>query len=130
MGWGYSEKAKEMIGPMVKKKEVLLSDESIANRRHGFLGSNLLRHLCIDGYEVAALKRRSSCLDRVREFEHDAAWYDADEIDLALPFQRHGHFDAVIMSSTCYGRKKTSLLLYSLSQIQPLFCVAGKSNIF
>jgi nucleoside-diphosphate-sugar epimerase len=81
----------------------------------GFLGSNLLRRLCMDGHEVAALKRRSSRLERVSEFSNVAAWYNADEIDLALPFQRHGHFDAVIHTATRYGRNNepTSLILES-----------------
>lgn len=70
----------------------------------GFLGSNLLRILCQEGHDIAALKRRASCLDRVQTFKHDATWYNADEIDLALPFKRHGRFDAVIHTATCYGR--------------------------
>jgi len=96
----------------------------------GFLGSNLLRQLCVDGHEVAALKRSSSSLDRVREFGCDAAWYNVDEIDLELPFQRHGHFDAVIHTSTCYGRNNEppSLILESNTTF-PL-CLLEKAAFF
>jgi CDP-paratose synthetase len=96
----------------------------------GFLGSKLLRQLCMEGHEVAALKRQSSGLERVREFRHDAAWYNVDEIDLALPFQRHGRFDAVIHTATCYGRNNEPLSLILASNTTFPLCLLEKAAFF
>lgn len=74
----------------------------------GYLGSNLVRRLLTDGYEVAAFKRRESNLSRLKGIVNDIAWYYADQTDLSAPFKRHDGFDAVVHTATCYGRNGES----------------------
>jgi len=74
----------------------------------GYLGSHLARRLLQEGYDIAAYKLPSSSFNRLGEIANSISWYNFCSDNLALPFQKHGHFDAVIHIATCYGRNNES----------------------
>lgn len=71
----------------------------------GFLGSNLLRALLAERYEVVIVKRSSSDIWRIADIIGQFKTYDVDSQELELPFREEGPFAAVIHTATCYGRK-------------------------
>ncbi len=70
----------------------------------GFLGSHLAMALIAQGYEIIALKRKSSLLKRIEPILSKIKLYDLENLDFSVPFQAHGKIDAVIHTATCYGR--------------------------
>jgi nucleoside-diphosphate-sugar epimerase len=74
----------------------------------GFLGSKLAIELVNNGYEVIALKRKSSSLARIECIEKDVQLYNIEEIDYANVFEAHHEIDFVIHTATAYGRNNES----------------------
>lgn len=70
----------------------------------GFLGSKLAVALIEKGYEVIALKRKSSSLERIEQILPKIHLYDIDDIDYSKIFKSHKKIDIVIHTATCYGR--------------------------
>lgn len=70
----------------------------------GFLGSNLAFALIEKGYEVIALKRKSSSLKRIESILSKIHLYDIEDIDYSIIFKSHDKIDIVIHTATCYGR--------------------------
>ncbi|NCC33187.1 MAG: NAD-dependent epimerase/dehydratase family protein [Chloroflexia bacterium] len=70
----------------------------------GYLGSHLAKAFVADGHQIVALKRQTSSLHRLNGIQDQVCFYDAENIDLARPFQEQGPINAVVHTSTCYGR--------------------------
>lgn len=75
----------------------------------GFLGSHLAKAFLVRDYEVIALKRRESSMQRIENIRGDMVFYDIDEMDFAAIFRAHPRIDAVIHTATCYGRNGESI---------------------
>jgi CDP-paratose synthetase len=85
------------------KKRILITGVT------GFLGSHLAKALLTDGYEVTALKRKSSLLDRVESIVSDIIFFDIEGLDFDQLFRDSGKIDAIIHTATCYGRDNESV---------------------
>src|SRR5262245_50165067 len=75
----------------------------------GFLGSQLVRHLCNDSHEIVILKRSTSDTQRIEPFLSSLRLYDLDKTPLEKIFKENS-FQTIIHCATDYGRK----------QVQPL----------
>lgn len=75
----------------------------------GYLGSHLATELLKEGYEVIALKRELSSLNRIQAILPRLALYNLEETNLAELFAGFGKFDAIIHTATCYGRNGESI---------------------
>ena len=82
---------------MTKKETLLLTGGT------GFLGSNILRNVINDGYEVIVLKRRSSNTSRIKDITNDLTLYDIGQIDLEEVFKEH-QVEKIVHCATNYGR--------------------------
>jgi len=85
------------------KKRILLTGVT------GFLGSHLAKALLADGYEVVALKRKSSLLGKVESIVSDIIFFDIERLDFDQLFRDCGKIDAIIHTATCYGRNNESV---------------------
>jgi len=85
------------------KKKILLTGVT------GFLGSHLAKNLLASGYEVVALKRKSSSLHRIASVASNIAFIDTDELDYEHLFRDCGKVDTIIHTATCYGRNDESV---------------------
>ncbi|KMZ41878.1 MULTISPECIES: NAD-dependent epimerase/dehydratase family protein [Bacillales] len=74
----------------------------------GFLGSQLVKALRLDGHTVIILKRSTSDCSRIQEILPDLITYDADRGQWEAPFFEQGRIDAIIHTATCYGRNNES----------------------
>jgi len=75
----------------------------------GFLGSYLAKELLKIGYEVVALKRKSSSLHRVESIASEITFYDIGDLDFYELFSKREKIDAIIHTSTSYGRNNESV---------------------
>lgn len=75
----------------------------------GFLGSHIVKALLKEKYEVIILKRSFSNTWRINDVLKQVVYYDIDRCDIDIPFKEANHIDAIIHTSTCYGRKNESL---------------------
>jgi len=85
------------------KKRILLTGVT------GFLGSHLAKELLAAGYEVVALKRKSSSLCRVESIASDIVFFDVENLDFDDLFRNCGNIDTIIHTATCYGRNNESV---------------------
>jgi len=79
-------------------KQILLTGAT------GYLGSHLANALLDAGYNVVALKRKTSLLRRLELILPRITLLDVDGIDLRALFKDYGKFDAVIHTAAAYGR--------------------------
>jgi CDP-paratose synthetase len=87
----------------------------------GFLGSRLTRAFLGEGHSVIALKRGASDLRRLADVRDDVTFFDLDRIDLVTPFKEQGPIDAVVHTSTCYGRAgETATQVFEANTLFPL----------
>lgn len=97
----------------------------------GFLGSNLAKALLNKGYDIIALKRKSSSLHSIESILSKISLYDTDNLDFSIPFRDHGKIDFVIHTATCYGRSgETVNEIFEANTAFPLkilseACIAG-----
>lgn len=70
----------------------------------GYLGSHLAMALLAKGYEVVALKRKTSRLHRLESILPCLAFYDIGSLDFIPLFKEIGKIDVVIHMAACYGR--------------------------
>lgn len=70
----------------------------------GYLGSNLLKQILSEGYEVIVLKRSFSNTFRIAEYLDQVTTYDIDTIDTKQIFEEHT-LDIILHCATDYGRK-------------------------
>lgn len=75
----------------------------------GFLGSHLACTLLASGYEVIALKRKSSSLRRIQSIATDIKLIDIESLNYESLFGDFGKIDAIIHTATCYGRNNESV---------------------
>lgn len=75
----------------------------------GFLGSHLAKALLTVGYEVIALKRKSSSLRRVKSIVSEINLFDIDGLDFDGLFCKNKKIDAIIHTATSYGRNNESV---------------------
>ena len=75
----------------------------------GYLGSHLATELLKEGHEVIALKRKLSPLNRIQAILPKLVLHNLEETNLAELFAGFEKFDAVIHTSTCYGRNGESI---------------------
>ncbi|WJQ83354.1 NAD-dependent epimerase/dehydratase family protein [Brevibacillus brevis] len=75
----------------------------------GFLGSQLVKALRLDGHTVIILKRSTSDCSRIQDILPDLITYDADRGQWEAPFFEQGRIDAIIHTATCYGRNTESI---------------------
>ncbi len=85
------------------KKKILITGVT------GFLGSHLAKALLIAGYEVVAIKRKSSSLNRVEAISKDITFFDIEGTDLDKFFQICSNINTIIKTATCYGRNNESV---------------------
>lgn len=85
------------------KKRILLTGIT------GFLGSHLAKTLLAVGYEVVALKRKSSSLNRIESSISDIDFFDVEGLDFDQLFSDCGKIDTIIHTATCYGRNDESV---------------------
>ena len=85
------------------KKRILITGVT------GFLGGHLTKALLAVGYEVVALKRKSSSLRRVESIVSDIVFFDIEKLDFDDLFRDCGKIDAIIHTATCYGRNNESV---------------------
>ena len=69
----------------------------------GFLGSHLAKAMIDHGYEVVALKRKSSSTKKIQSLTHNFELIDVDDLDLNDFFKATKKIDAIIHTATCYG---------------------------
>lgn len=74
----------------------------------GFLGSQLVKALRLDGHTVIILKRSTSDCSRIQDILPDLMTYDTDRGQWEAPFFEQGRIDAIIHTATCYGRNNES----------------------
>ncbi|WP_409178041.1 NAD-dependent epimerase/dehydratase family protein [Brevibacillus fortis] len=74
----------------------------------GFLGSQLVKALRLDGHTVIILKRSTSDCSRIQDILPDLITYDTDHGQWEAPFFKQGRIDAIIHTATCYGRNNES----------------------
>lgn len=75
----------------------------------GFLGSRLAKNLLSNGYDVIALKRKTSSLSRIESALPQIHLYDAEELDFAKLFRSHPEISTIIHAATCYGRNNETV---------------------
>jgi len=75
----------------------------------GFLGSNLLKRLIRENYQIILLMRSSSNPERISDVLGKVVRYNADETDLTQIFDNHS-IDTILHCATSYGRKEVSPL--------------------
>ena len=80
------------------KKTILLTGST------GYLGSYLAHALVAQGHNLIILKRKDSSLSRIESIIPMTVLYNIENLDYSVPFNAHGKIDAVIHTSTCYGR--------------------------
>ena len=80
------------------KKTILLTGAT------GYLGSYLANALVAEGHNLIILKRKNSSLLRISSIVQMVTLYNIENLDYTIPFIAHGKIDAVIHTSTCYGR--------------------------
>ena len=86
----------------MKNKKILITGIT------GFLGSKLAMELVRTGYEVIALKRKSSSLERLESFKNKITLYNIEEVDFQNVFKTHNKIDFIIHTATSYGRNNES----------------------
>lgn len=74
----------------------------------GFLGSQLVKALRLDGHTVIILKRSTSDCSRIQDVLPDLITYDTDRGEWEAPFFEQGRMDVIIHTATCYGRNNES----------------------
>lgn len=74
----------------------------------GYLGSHLVRYLIKNNFEVVILKRKTSSMKRLLGIKDFLKCYDINSLDFTTVFKEQINFDAIIHTSTCYGRKGES----------------------
>ncbi len=95
----------------------------------GFLGSFLAKAFLGAGYEVIALKRKSSSLSRIKSILPNVILYDIDELDFAVLFKNHAQIAAVIHTATCYGRNGESISqIFEANTIFPMRLLEAASE--
>ena len=85
------------------KKRILLTGVT------GFLGSHLAKAILAAGYDVIALKRKSSSLRRVESIVSGIVYVDIEAMDFERLFLDYGKIDVIIHTATCYGRNNESV---------------------
>ena len=70
----------------------------------GFLGSHLAKSMLTDGYEVVAIKRKSSSLHRIASIAADIEFHDIEGLDFSGLFNSAKKIDTIVHTATCYGR--------------------------
>lgn len=85
------------------KKRILLTGVT------GFLGSHLAKALLGRGYEIVALKRKSSSFRRISSITSDIELVDIEGMDFDKLFREFGKIDVIIHTATCYGRNGESV---------------------
>jgi nucleoside-diphosphate-sugar epimerase len=71
----------------------------------GYLGSHLARYLIKNNFEVVILKRKTSSMKRLLGIKDVLKCYDINSYDFSTIFKEQVNFDAIIHTSTCYGRR-------------------------
>jgi CDP-paratose synthetase len=74
-----------------------------------FLGSSLANKLLSIGYEVVALKKTTSLMDRIETISENLTLVNIDELEIKDIFVKHANISAIIHTATSYGRHGESL---------------------
>ncbi len=107
------------------KKTILLTGAT------GFLGSELLKNLLKEGYEIVLLKRSFSNINRISSELNLCKYYDIDLVPLSNVFIEN-KIDIVINTATSYGRNEDSIEKIILSNYTfpiSLIQLASKYNV-
>lgn len=87
----------------------------------GFLGSYLAKALLANGFDVVALKRKTSSLHRIESIRSKISFYDIEEFDFDTLFSIENKIDAVIHTAAVYGRDGESASeIFATNTIFPL----------
>lgn len=100
---------------MKKNKTVLITGAT------GFLGSSLSISLINQGYEVIALKRKSSSLIRLKSVLNKIKLFDIEEINFPFFFKKNPNIDYIVHTATSYGRNnETPIEIFEANTSFPL----------
>ena len=97
----------------------------------GFLGSNILRTLIGQNWQVFCTKRNSSKFDRIYDLKESVSWIDLDNSNLLHIFDRF-KIDGIIHCATDYGHgQKDPMQIVDSNLILPLklLHLASKNNV-
>lgn len=109
----------------MNKKKILITGVT------GFLGSHLALVLVNEGYEVVALKRKSSSLVRIKSILQNVRLLDVEDIDFTCLFDSFD-IDIIIHTATNYGRNnETPWEIFDANTGFPLRLLdaASKANV-
>jgi len=70
----------------------------------GFLGSNLVKKYVIEGFEITLLKRQTSNMKRLEDYQNKLKIYNIEDVSLADLFLKNKP-DIILHCATDYGRK-------------------------
>lgn len=94
----------------------------------GFLGSHLAIALVKKGYQVIALKRKSSSLFRIHSIQSKVQLFDIEDIDFVSFFESF-KIDIIIHTATSYGRNnETPWEIFEANTGLPLRLLDAASN--
>jgi CDP-paratose synthetase len=97
----------------------------------GFLGSNILRTLIEQNWQVLCTKRKSSRFDRIYDLKESVIWIDLENYNLLHIFDKF-KIDGVIHCATDYGHgQKDPLQIVDSNLILPLklLHLSSKNNV-
>jgi CDP-paratose synthetase len=95
----------------------------------GFLGSHLAKAFLGKGYDIVALKRKSSSLKRIKPILSRITLCDIEDLDFPEFFQSHSKIDAIIHTAACLGRKKeTASQIFEANTAFPLRLLEAASS--
>ncbi len=86
----------------------------------GFLGSNLLKKLVYEKYEVVCIKRTTSKFDRVKDVCNKCMWFNVDIYDIEDIFKKYD-IDIIIHCAAAFGRRENEYFqVYQSNLVFPL----------
>jgi CDP-paratose synthetase len=95
----------------------------------GFLGSHLAKALLIAGYDLLALKRNNSSLNRIESITSNIKFIDVEDLDYNKIFKEHNNIDIIIHTATNYVRlQETASEILNINTDFPLKLLEAASN--
>ena len=95
----------------------------------GYLGSRLAKACLARGFDVVALKRKTSSLRRIKSISSKITLHNIEGLDYSELFQTKQKIDVVVHTATSYGRKsETTEQLLEANTIFPLLLLEAAAS--